>query len=69
MNPAQLLRNRWTKKHSVEALHSGSKIVVTVAPARAGGDTGLVIKIENEKGEELLGGAPPAGGPDVSTVK
>ena len=63
-NPAQLIRNGWTRKRSVEALQHGARIVVTVAPARAGGEAGLVLKIENEKGEELLAGGPNAGGPD-----
>lgn len=63
-NPAQLVRNGWTRKRSIEAMPFGAKIVVTVAPSRAGGETGLVIKIENEKGEELLAGGPNAGGPE-----
>jgi len=63
-NPAQLLRNGWTRKRSVEAMQFGSKIVVTVAPSRAGGEAVLVLKIENEMGEELLGGGPNAGGPE-----
>ena len=63
-NPAQLIRNGWTRKRSVEALQHGARIVVTVAPARAGGEAGLVLKIENEKGEELLAGGPNAGGPE-----
>jgi hypothetical protein len=64
-NPAQLLRNGWTRKRSVEALQYGTKIVVTVAPSRAGGEGGLVLKIENEAGEELLSGGPNAGGPET----
>ncbi len=63
-NPAQLLRNGWTRKRSTEAMQFGSKIVVTVAPSRAGGEAVLVLKIENEKGEELLAGGPNAGGPE-----
>lgn len=63
-NPAQLLRNGWTRKRSTEAMQFGTKIVVTVAPSRAGGEAVLVIKIENEKGEELLAGGPNAGGPE-----
>jgi hypothetical protein len=63
-NPAQLLRNGWTRKRSVEAMQAGSRIVVTVAPSRAGGEAVLVVKIENEKGEELLAGGPNAGGPE-----
>lgn len=42
----------------------GAKIVVTVAPSRAGGEGVLVLKIENENGEELLAGGPNAGGPE-----
>src|SRR3954471_14540365 len=38
-NPAMLLRNGWTRKRSVDALQFGTKIVVTVAPSRAGGET------------------------------
>jgi len=65
-NPAQLLRNGWTRKRSTEAMQFGTKIVVTVAPSRAGGEAVLVLKIENEKGEELLAGGPNAGGPEPS---
>lgn len=64
-NPAQLLRNGWTRKRSTEALHYGTKIVITVAPSRAGGEAVLVLKIENDGGEELLGGGPTAGGPEL----
>jgi hypothetical protein len=63
-NPAQLIRSGWTRKRSVDALQAGARIVVTVAPARAGGQAGLVLKIENEKGEELLAAGPNAGGPE-----
>ena len=63
-NPAQLLRNGWTRKRSTEAMQFGSKVVVTVAPSRAGGEGVLVLKIENEQGEELLAGGPNAGGPE-----
>jgi hypothetical protein len=63
-NPAQLIRNGWTRKRSVEALAPGTRIVVTVAPSRAGGTTGLLLKVTNDKGEELLNGGPDAGGPE-----
>jgi hypothetical protein len=61
-NPAQLIRNGWTRKRSVEVLAPGTKIVVTIAPSRAGGTTGLMLKVTDEKGEELLNGGPNAGG-------
>jgi hypothetical protein len=60
-NPAMLLRNGWTRKRSNETLRPGTKVVITAAPARAGGDTALVLRIESESGEDLLslGPVPP----------
>lgn len=60
-NPAMLLRNGWTRKRSNETLKPGTKVVITAAPARAGGDTALVLRIESESGEDLLslGPVPP----------
>jgi hypothetical protein len=63
-NPAQLIRAGWTRKRSLEALQAGTKITVTAAPARAGGLVVLVLKVVDEKGEELLGGAVVPGGPE-----
>jgi len=60
-NPSQLLASGWTRKRSTEALKAGTPITVTVAPARAGGMVVLVLRILNDKGEELLGAAPPPG--------
>ena len=60
-NPAQLIASGWTRKRSTEALRAGTPITITVAPARAGGMVVLVLRIVNDKGEELLGAAPPAG--------
>jgi hypothetical protein len=60
-NPAQLIASGWTRKRSTAALEAGTPITVTVAPARAGGMVVLVLRILNEKGEELLGAAPPPG--------
>jgi hypothetical protein len=60
-NPAQLIASGWTRKLSTEMLKSGTPITVTVAPSRAGGMVVLMLRILNEKGEELLGAAPPPG--------
>jgi hypothetical protein len=62
-NPAQLIANGWTRKRSNEVLKAGTPITITVAPARAGGMVVLVVRILDEKGEELLGAAPPAAAP------
>lgn len=61
-NPAALLRNGWTKARSTEALKAGTPVKVTIAPARAGGMVGLLMKITDANGTELLkdDGAPPA---------
>lgn len=63
-NPAQLIRNGWTRKRSVDALKPGTKLTVTIAPSRAGGTTGLMLRMVNAAGEELLSGGPNAGGPE-----
>jgi hypothetical protein len=60
-NPAQLIASGWTRKRSNEVLKAGTAITVTVAPARAGGMVVLMLRILNDKGEELLGAAPPPG--------
>ena len=60
-NPAQLIASGWTRKRSTELLKAGTTITVTVAPARAGGMVVLVMRILNDKGEELLGAAAPPG--------
>jgi len=62
-NPAQLIANGWTRKRSMEALKAGTPITITVAPARAGGNVVLVLRIVDQGGQELLGAAPPAGAP------
>lgn len=60
-NPAALLRNGWTRARSTEALKAGTPVKVTIAPARAGGTVGLLMKITDANGTELLkdDGVPP----------
>ncbi len=57
-NPAQLVQAGWGRKRSEAALTPGTKITVTVAPARAGGPVGALVKLVNEKGEVIMGVAP-----------
>jgi hypothetical protein len=57
-NPAQLIATGWTRRRSMDTLKAGTVITITVAPARAGGNVVLVMRILNEKGEELLGAQP-----------
>jgi hypothetical protein len=60
-NPAQLIQGGWGRRRSEAALAPGTKITVTLAPARAGTKVGAIIKLLNDKGEVLLGVA--GGGP------
>jgi len=68
-NPAQLIQGGWGKRRSEAALAPGTKITITLAPARAGTKVGAILKLLNEKGEVLLGvagggpGEVPQGGP------
>jgi len=64
-NPAQLIKNGWSKKRSMEALMPGTVITVTIAPSKAGGVVGLLKKTANDKGEELVPGG--GGGPAPTT--
>ena len=69
-NPAQLIRNGWSRAKANEALKPGTQVMVTVAPAKAGGVVGLLLRVTTLTGEELVtgGGAPGGrqGDPDAA---
>jgi hypothetical protein len=54
-NPSELARAGWTKSRSVEALKPGTKVKLYIGTSRVGGMSGIVMKIENEKGENVVG--------------
>ncbi len=58
-NPAGLLRVGWTKARSLKALAPGTKINITIAPARAGGVVGLVLRIRDLDGADLVSDSVP----------
>ena len=58
-NPAGLLRVGWTKARSLQALSPGTKINITIAPARAGGVVGLVLRIRNLEGADVVSDSVP----------
>jgi hypothetical protein len=58
-NPAGLLRVGWTKARSLQALAPGTKIGITIAPARAGGVVGLVLGIKNLEGADVVSDSVP----------
>ncbi len=61
-NPAQLMRNGWSRQRSSEVLKPGTPVVVTVAPSKAGGIVALLLRITSPEGEELVTGGGGAGG-------
>jgi hypothetical protein len=58
-NPAGLLRVGWTRSRSLQALAPGAKVKVTISPAKAGGPVGLVVKITDMHGAELVSDRVP----------
>jgi hypothetical protein len=58
-NPAGLLRVGWTKARSLQALAPGTKISITIAPARAGGVVGLVLRLRNLEGADIVSDSVP----------
>lgn len=56
-NPYQLMLSGWTRQRAATALKPGTVVTVTVAPSRAGTPVGVVMKVVNQQGEELLGTA------------
>jgi hypothetical protein len=61
-NPAQLIRNGWSRAKSTEALKPGTPVVVTIAPSKAGGVVGLLLRVTNAQGEEVVTSGGGAGG-------
>src|SRR4051812_47310729 len=54
-NPSVLVRAGWTRARSIEALKPGTRVKLYLGTSRAGGMSGIVMKLENEKGESIVG--------------
>src|SRR5947207_12441103 len=54
-NPSELVRAGWTKSRSMEALKPGTRVKLYIGTSRAGGLSGIVMKIESETGENIVG--------------
>jgi hypothetical protein len=67
-NPSVLARAGWTKSRSNEALKPGTRVKLYVGTSRAGGFSGIVMKIENEKGENIVGERANVTGVDMDGV-
>jgi hypothetical protein len=67
-NPSVLARAGWTKSRSNEALKPGTRVKIFIGTSRAGGFSGIVMKIENEKGENIVGERAEAKAVDMDGV-
>lgn len=53
-NPAGLLRVGWTKARSLEALAAGQRVKLTIAPAKAGGTVGLILRVTDLDDRDIV---------------
>jgi hypothetical protein len=54
-NPSLMARQGWTKSRSIEELKPGTRVRLYIGTARAGGFSGIVMKLEDENGNEIAG--------------
>lgn len=54
-NPSMMARQGWTRKRSIEELTAGTRVKLYIGTARAGGFSGIVMKLEDEHGNEIGG--------------
>jgi hypothetical protein len=67
-NPSMMARQGWTRRRTLDALTPGTRVKIYLATARAGGFSGIVMKIEDESGEEIGGARRGLGGVDLDGV-
>lgn len=67
-NPSTMARQGWTRKRTLGALAPGTRVKLTLATSRAGGFSGIVMRIENEGGEPVAGGFGGPGAEDLDGV-
>jgi len=60
-NPSNLMHAGWTKRRSEKEFAPGTPLTITMAPSKAGTYVGVVLKIINEKGEQVLLGRAQQG--------
>lgn len=53
-SPYNLARGGWSKKRSEKELPPGTELTISLWPSKAGTTTGVVTKITNSKGEQVL---------------
>jgi len=55
-SPYNLAQGGWSRRRSEKELQPGTELTITVWPAKAGTPAGVVTKITNSKGEQILSG-------------
>jgi hypothetical protein len=53
-NVYQLSLSGWSRQRSTTELKPGTAVTITIAPSRAGTPAALLMKVVNDKGQELL---------------
>jgi uncharacterized protein DUF6152 len=53
-SPYNLAQGGWTKKRSEKELVPGTELTIEMWPSKAGTNAGVVTKITNSKGEQIL---------------
>lgn len=67
-NPSTMARQGWTRRRTLDALTPGTRVKLTLATSRAGGFSGIVMRIEDAAGESIAGGFGGPGAPDLDGV-
>jgi hypothetical protein len=67
-NPSTMARQGWTRRRTLDALAPGTRVKLTLATSRAGGFSGIVLRIEDSSGESIAGGFGRPGAPDFDGV-
>ena len=67
-NPSMMARQGWTKGKTNDQLKPGTRVKLTLGTSRAGGFSGIVMKIEAENGDQIGGNRGPMEVPDLDGV-
>jgi hypothetical protein len=67
-NPSMMARQGWTKGKTVEQLKPGTRVKLTLGTSRAGGFSGIVMRLEAENGDQIGGNRPSMNATDLDGV-
>jgi len=67
-NPSVMARQGWTRRRTLDAMAPGTRVKLYLATSRAGGFSGIVMKVEDENGDEIGGVRPGLEGVDLDGV-